>query len=293
MKGLIKKIHNVDFELTYRCNSCCKHCYNPTHKRTRELDTKKIIGITKEIKDIGFKEIHYNGGEPLLRKDIYDILGYSSDIGLHTVLETNATYLTSPEKINLKGLTVRASIDGSEKVHNYIRCTNNLVNSYRLSLENLAKTKAIGIPVQITGSINSLNHDSIYQMASEINEYHLDDIRLRLTMPTGFAIKNWGELEMSKNELLEVIRQVECIKEKFSSIHLNDASLKRGAPKFEPKFFIDPKGFVKPYPFIEYFAGDLNKESVSSILEKIPSFKLPVPEEIRMIDYLKNLGMVK
>lgn len=293
MEELIEKIHNVDFELTYLCNLHCKHCYNPTHKKSHELDTKKIKVITKEIKDVGFKEIHYNGGEPLLRKDIYNILWYSSEIGLHTILETNATYLTSPERINLKDLTVRASIDGPEKVHNYVRCANNSVNLYRLSLENLAKTKALGIPVQITCSINSLNHDSIYQMVKEINEYKLDNIRLRLTMPTGFAIKHWDELEMSKNELLEVIRQVECIKEDFPSIHFNDASLKRVAPKFEPKFFIDPNGSVKPYPFIEHFVGNLNQESVSSILEQIPSFKLPRPEEIRIINYLTNLGMVK
>ena len=74
---------------------------------------------------------------PLIRKDIYEILEYSSRLGLKTLLETNAMYLTNFERIRqLNNFGIRASIDGSEKVHNYLREAKKDINPYRTSLEN-------------------------------------------------------------------------------------------------------------------------------------------------------------
>jgi|SRR3989344_2226292 len=290
---IVKRIKNIDFELTYLCNLNCKHCYNPTHKASYELSTDKIKSVTKEIKELGFKEVHYNGGEPLIRKDIYEILEYSSRLGLKTLLETNAMYLTKFERIRqLNNFGIRASIDGSEKVHNYLKEAKTEINPYRTSLENLANLIKLGINVQITCSINALNYNSIYTMVNEISNYCLDNIRLRLTMPVGFAISNWLELEMSKENVLELRKNIKYIKENFSSIKFDDSSLNRGIPKYEPKFFITPDGFVKPYPFIDFFVGNVNEEMVSKILEKIAIVKLPEPEEKRIINYLVKIGMV-
>ncbi|MFH1275805.1 MAG: radical SAM protein [Candidatus Woesearchaeota archaeon] len=292
MNDLIKKIHNVDFELTYLCNLKCMHCYNPTHEKTSELSTEKVKAVTKEIYDIGFKEIHYNGGEPLLRKDINEILEYSSSLGLVTILETNATKLVYPQSLKFKNLKIRASIDGSEKVHNYIRSRDKSSNNYQTSLRNLANAHNLGIPVEITCSVNSINHTSIYKMVQELIASGLDDVRLRLSMPTGHALGNWEELKMSNDELEVLRKQVELIKRDFPEISFNDKSLVRGIPEFELKFFIEPRGFVKPYPFIEEYIGNVKHESIESILSKIPEIKFPETEKKMMIDYLRSLNMV-
>ncbi len=68
MEDIVKGIGNVDFELTYLCNLECLHCYNPSRERVNELETEKVKSITKEVREVGFKEIHYNGGDMLVKK---------------------------------------------------------------------------------------------------------------------------------------------------------------------------------------------------------------------------------
>ncbi|MBU4456222.1 MAG: radical SAM protein, partial [Nanoarchaeota archaeon] len=240
---LVQKIGNVDFELTYSCNLDCLHCYNPQYGKTKEFSTNEIVELTKELKLARFQEIHYNGGEPLIRTDIYAILNNSNHLGLKTLLETNATLLDPQQVSGLQNLTIRASIDGSEKIHNIIR-RSKLENAYRTTLTNLAKAKELGVSVQINCSVNKINSASIYQMVKEVLEYGLDDIRLRLTMPTGSAISNWDKLKMGKGHLDFIGKEVEEISKDFPEVKLNYSSLRRGIPKFEPKFFIDPMGFV-------------------------------------------------
>ncbi len=114
MNELFSRISNVDFEITYSCNLRCIHCYNPHHKKLRELNTQEIKQVISKIRETGFEKIHINGGEPLLRKDVYDIIDYSIKIGLNVLLETNALLLDafiSKFKL-LPKFSIRASIDG-------------------------------------------------------------------------------------------------------------------------------------------------------------------------------------
>lgn len=288
---LIHKIKNVDFELTYLCNLDCKHCYNPTHHKSLELSTQKIKFITKEIKDVGFEEIHFNGGEPLLRKDIYKILNYSSDLSLKTLLETNAVLLTDPRKITGENLIVRASIDGPEKIHNKIRKNKSKGNVYRTALKNLIKAKEYGIKIQVTCSVNKINYNSLYKMVEDLYQNGLVDIRLRLSMPAGYALKHWNELEMTDKDLKYVYTLSKKIFEDFPNVNFDYSSIKRNIPESEPKFFIEPRGLVKPYPFIESFVGDLKKDSVEEILKKIQYFELPAIHKKRIISYLTKIGL--
>ena len=99
-KDLVGRIGNVDFELTYLCNLNCRHCYNPTHAKSKEFSTGQVQAIAEQVKKAGFQEIHFNGGEPLIRKDIYEILRHSGNIGLRTILETNSVLLSEPNLLH-------------------------------------------------------------------------------------------------------------------------------------------------------------------------------------------------
>jgi len=70
---------SVMFELTYECNFDCIHCYvRGSRKEKRELNTKEVFSVLDELKKMGIFRIGFTGGEPLLRKDIFDILDYAN-----------------------------------------------------------------------------------------------------------------------------------------------------------------------------------------------------------------------
>ena len=81
-------------KLTYNCNLKCKMC--PFWRRSSEnLSTRLEKEILKQIYDSGVCGVGFEGGEPLLRKDLPEILAYSRSLPLHTSLVTNGTLLKS------------------------------------------------------------------------------------------------------------------------------------------------------------------------------------------------------
>ena len=85
----------VQLELTTMCNNRCFFCYNHlTHGHTADLDTQQFKKIIDELADAGVVLCNFNGGEPLLRPDLFELVDYALELGLETHLNTNGTLIT-------------------------------------------------------------------------------------------------------------------------------------------------------------------------------------------------------
>lgn len=89
----------VVFNLTRRCNSLCSMCsiWQTPSKLKDELTLREIEDIFKDLKSYGIKHVFLQGGEPLLRKDIIQIIEMLIGLGLNPTLITNGLLLN--EKI--------------------------------------------------------------------------------------------------------------------------------------------------------------------------------------------------
>ena len=77
--------------VTHRCQCDCVHCcLGPLLNKNRdELSPQEIHRLITAAKGLGFQEVSYFGGEPLLREDIDDLIRFSSSKGLQTSIYTN------------------------------------------------------------------------------------------------------------------------------------------------------------------------------------------------------------
>jgi len=96
----------VTILVTLRCNLKCAGCSSESPQKTLEFKTRGLNELTaEEIKKFigqisSFKPaIYFNGGEPTLRKDLFELMNYAKKKGLVTVLTTNGSFLT-PEAIH-------------------------------------------------------------------------------------------------------------------------------------------------------------------------------------------------
>src|SRR3954453_11401178 len=124
-------------ELTYRCPLACAYCSNPLNMADYqdELTTGEwrrgagrgpgprrpagppARGGTPAARDLGVLQCHLSGGEPLLRRDLVEIVAYAHDLGLYTNLVTSALGLSRPraEQLRAAGLDhVQISIQADE-----------------------------------------------------------------------------------------------------------------------------------------------------------------------------------
>src|SRR5665647_1783306 len=90
----------VQFELTFACNHRCFFCYNEIGGKTAgELSFDEITKILDQLQSAGVYSINFNGGEPLLRADFFEIARYAYGLGFDLHLNSNGTLIGEREAI--------------------------------------------------------------------------------------------------------------------------------------------------------------------------------------------------
>ena len=118
---------HVYFSLTNRCNLRCQMCEvsrSPSSKE-EELSTAQVKDIILQTKGMGIRHLIFSGGEPLLREDLTEILGFAIAQGISMVdIITNGMLLDDSviEKLVLLGLNhMTISLDGMREANDAIR----------------------------------------------------------------------------------------------------------------------------------------------------------------------------
>jgi MoaA/NifB/PqqE/SkfB family radical SAM enzyme len=96
--GREHRLFSVHWELTYRCNQRCSHCYldvlPPNSDVPAELTTQECLGIVDQIADAGALNLTLSGGEILVRRDLFEIASHARARRLLLRLFTNGVGVT-------------------------------------------------------------------------------------------------------------------------------------------------------------------------------------------------------
>ena len=106
------------WELTYRCNLYCRHCYATGNQNEGEFSLEKAKSILDELKEMSCLDLTFSGGEILMRQDFFEIASYARIQGFALRLLTNATLIDetiSRQIASLYPLTVETSIYAAHK----------------------------------------------------------------------------------------------------------------------------------------------------------------------------------
>jgi MoaA/NifB/PqqE/SkfB family radical SAM enzyme len=93
----------VVWDFTHKCNLRCKHCYsNSGEPDEDELTTEQALNVVDQLADAHVTALAFSGGEPLTRKDFFQVAKHASDRGLYISLASNGTLLTKENAAKLK-----------------------------------------------------------------------------------------------------------------------------------------------------------------------------------------------
>ena len=98
------------FQVNLRCNSSCGYCNLPLNVGRYEMSRQEIRNVFAGLYNDGLRFVFVQGGEPLLRRDLIEVLQELVEIGFHLTLITNGTKLTSHLVQQLDNLSVSLSI---------------------------------------------------------------------------------------------------------------------------------------------------------------------------------------
>jgi MoaA/NifB/PqqE/SkfB family radical SAM enzyme len=110
----------VSMVVTNRCNYSCGYC-DRWDGRGYQLTTSDILSMMDEMASMGTRRLIFTGGEPLIRKDIFDLMRRAVTLGFKVNLNSNGTLVPRyvDQLAHLDGLTI--SIDGDRETHDHVR----------------------------------------------------------------------------------------------------------------------------------------------------------------------------
>jgi Fe-coproporphyrin III synthase len=98
----------VVWNLTRKCNLKCGHCYiDATEAEGEEMSLEEYKGIIDDLARFRVPMLILSGGEPLIRKDFFDILRMINDAGIKSDISTNGTLITAEKAKLMAELGIR------------------------------------------------------------------------------------------------------------------------------------------------------------------------------------------
>lgn len=241
---------------TYRCVCRCVHCgvNSPERPREEELSTEEIKSIINQARDLGVLQVTFTGGEPLLRKDIFELIRHAGSLGLLTRINTSGILIdrNTAEKLKKSGLTQGAvSIDDADpRIHDELRGVPGAHDRAVRGIQNLIQE---GILCQINTYADRRTVPEGLKRIISLGR-NLNVLAVYFIFPT--AIGHW-EQDFSKILTDEEKKAVRNLQETtFVHLELPTAKTLCGILK-KMILFISPQGNVTPCPFVSYSFGSI------------------------------------
>jgi len=152
------------WEVTQSCDLACKHCRAAAQPIAHpdELTTAEGKRVIDQIAEMGVPIFVFTGGDPLKRKDVFELIRYAAGKGVQVAVTPSATPLLTREamfKLKEAGLVrLGISLDGSTpEIHDKFR---GLEGAWARTIQAIEWANEAGIPIQVHSTISRHNaHD--------------------------------------------------------------------------------------------------------------------------------------
>lgn len=295
MKDIINnpKVYSVHINLLNECTCRCKTCrkYNWPDK---QLEINKLKQFIEYFKYQGGETIVFSGGEPLLYKDLKELIEYTNSLDL------KYSFITSLIDVDIENIKLVA--DNAERIHVSCDATNAELferirgtKQYNQLIENIKLVQSMRrgkIPVRISSTISKLNYKEIsnlYVLAKDLG-----------CLINFYLVHTWNVLKMNKEELTFILKLMIHMNHKIATniidLELEISRLIDGIKEDKPKecvvqkihMMLDSNGSVYPccvlvrdngdYDYRETHAyGDIYSGKIESIFKR--RFKLKYKPE--------------
>ena len=194
------------FDLTYRCNLKCIHCYIPDSFRREELPYDDVCQILDEASENGCIWLQLTGGEPLVRCDFLDIYTYAVRKGMRVSIDTNGTLITSKIVNYLQELPpyyVEISLHGNtQRTHESIT---RQPGSFENCIHGINLLVEAGISVKLKTIIMTINKDEICDMAENAHGLGVEFMAYPGIIPRLDGSKEPCRLRVSPKDVVSLV----------------------------------------------------------------------------------------
>ena len=291
-------LYLLAINLTRRCNLACDHCYMDAETRGRggdnELNTDEVRGLLDQIASRGTDTmVVLTGGEPLLRRDLEELVAHGSGLGLSMVVGTNGVLLDDGRVQALKAagtLGMGISLDSLDPAyHDRFR---GCAGSWEKTLAGMDACRRRSLPFQVHFSVTDANADEVPAMIDFARASGAHVLNIFFLVCTGRG-ESMSDISPARYE--QVLRQLVAAQSQSRDLIIRARCaphFKRVAYQQDPESRltraqgyegggclagihycrVTPEGGVTACPYIPDREGSIREQSFWAIWDSSPTF---------------------
>jgi len=271
----------VSWNVTRKCNLKCSHCYinANTGEYNDELTTAESKKLIDQLSEVSRPLLILSGGEPILRKDLFELVRYGTQKGLRMGLGSNGALIDGEvaKKLKEAGIkTVSISLDSSvPERHDEFR---GVKGSWQKAIDAIKALRENGILVQVNTTLTQQNYSDIDNIMTLAENLGVENFHLFFLVPTGRGAK-MADISPALYETMIKTTFAKTAKHKLNvrpscapqfmriakDMHLDMRQWIRGCIAGMYYCRVFPNGEVTPCPYLPVKLGNIREKSFKDI----------------------------
>lgn len=202
---------------TNACSLRCAHCSSGSGKAADgELDTAEALDLVEQFAEVGVVDMAISGGEPLLRRDLPEIVAHAVELGIRVGVGTSGLKLSSSRLAALRdaGLArLQVSLDGIGTAHDALRRHDGL---YDKAVAGIVLAREMGLRVHVCCTINRYNADQLGRLADVVADLGVARFNFSRFVPTGRGAEGTAALDLSSEQWRVVATECLEIRDRYA-----------------------------------------------------------------------------
>jgi len=276
LKGGLNSPICLTWELTYACNLACVHCLSSSGRRDPlELSTAEAIRVVDEFADMQIFYVNIGGGEPMIRRDFFDIVDHAIDRKVGVKFSTNGYFIDADAAKRFAAmdmLDIQISLDGFDAATNDAVRGEGSWAQARTAMDHLAKADFGEFKISIVATRHNVDQLDDYKAMADDYGAQLRVTRLR---PSGRGVDSYHDLKLTNPQQHQIYNWIlghPDVLTGDSFFHLNALADSNGGEQLpglnmcgagRVVCLIDPIGDVYACPFVihdEFKAGNVRDD---------------------------------
>jgi pyrroloquinoline quinone biosynthesis protein E len=208
-------------ELTHRCPLRCPYCSNPLDlaRASAELDTASWKRVFSEAAELGVLQVHFSGGEPLVRRDLVELVRHAAAVGLYGNLITSGIRLDAARLADLveAGLEhVQLSFQDADAA--FGDRIAGLAGAQEAKRRAARLVRDAGLPLTVNAVVHRQNLDRLREIIGLAEALGADRLEVAHVQYYGWGLRNRAALLPSRDQLDFATATVEAARARLAGV---------------------------------------------------------------------------
>jgi radical SAM protein with 4Fe4S-binding SPASM domain len=193
---------------TTSCEYRCRHCWRYESRHVRELDTSEAKKLIRHVAEADPRLLVFSGGEPLLRKDIFELFEFAREQGLNIATDVRTAQFDDEVAQALARNQVHACITMDAMSPDITDTICGFKGAHERLMQTIKLCERHGVEFGFNTAVQQLNADEVTAITQWANEIGATTHHISMLIPLGKAAESYASMCLDSSSFIKCLNDI-------------------------------------------------------------------------------------